>query len=129
MDEWEEDNIIAGFGGPPPPPRPVEVKTSHDRLKEAFSAVMSFPEGVTAMRQIMLDCGWTETARTYDPKTSELNPWATIYNGSQRDVWLKLREHLTPQQRALIETEDQPWVKEEATAARIAALKGRLGLT
>lgn len=83
--------------------------TLRDELEKAYAAVMSFPEGLTVLRHILGVTGYADILKTYDPQTSELNVNATLYNLSKRDVWIQIKEYLTPKQQCILE--EEPLVK------------------
>jgi hypothetical protein len=91
----------------------AKALTPHETLEKAYFSILKFPEGVLIMKHILDITGYNAPdLMTYNPATSELNINASIYNLSKRDVWVKIKEFLTPEQQAYIEkTEIQQLVK------------------
>ena len=81
----------------------IEQAIEKQRLEQAFKVVADIEAGRQVLRYVMELTGYQEKLMTYNPGTSELNPQATLYNFSKRDMWLELREFITPRQRCLIE--------------------------
>ena len=79
--------------------------TIRDELERAYSAVISSREGVIVLKHIMEVTGFNHELKTYNPATSELNIHATLYNLSKRDVWIRVKDFLTPKQQSFLEEE------------------------
>lgn len=81
-------------------------QTIREVLEKAYSAVLSFPEGLTVLRHILELTGYTtDDIKRYDPKTSELNIHASLYNLAQRDLWIEIKKYITPKQQCVLEEE------------------------
>ncbi|HEY9791440.1 MAG TPA: hypothetical protein V6D22_13635 [Candidatus Obscuribacterales bacterium] len=79
---------------------------SVEDVLRAFDSVANTPDGEIVLRAIFELSRYDKGVMTYDANTSDLNVNATIYNLSKRDVWLKFRQYLTAEKRALIENKE-----------------------
>lgn len=87
----------------------AKALTPHEALEKAYYSVLKFPEGIIVMKHILELTGYNaKDLMTFNPATSELNIHATVYNLSKRDVWVKIKEFLTPEQQAFIEQTEMP---------------------
>ena len=77
-----------------------------DDIAKLFERVASTADGVRLLRHILSLTNYDKPIMRYDAASGELNNGATIYNLSKRDVWLAIRQHLSPQSLAIIENSE-----------------------
>ena len=66
-------------------------------LAQAYKMVASTREGVEVLRHIMQLSGYKSPIVTFSRESLEVNPFASIYNASKRDVWLEVSRRLPAQ--------------------------------
>lgn len=74
-----------------------------DKLKLAYAAVMTLPEGQTVLRHVLCLSGYNEPLMMLNPVTHDVNSTGSIVNLAKRDVWYEVRKYLNPTQIYLLE--------------------------
>ena len=81
-----------------------DARAKRDKeLRNAFIIVCTKAEGILVMRHLMQTCGYEKSDTTMDPATGEINPLASIYNQSRRNVYVELRRLIPVKFRTKIE--------------------------
>ena len=67
-------------------------KSSQDKLREVIITVAKTKAGKLLFRHLYRDCGFVDTDSRINPQTHEINPYATVHNAAQRNVYVRLRK-------------------------------------
>ena len=78
-----------------------------DELKRCFNGMASWPEGLAVLREIHRLTGHNQKCMRFDPATGEINAYASVYNQGRQELWLGVRELLTPEILAKIENHQE----------------------
>jgi len=84
------------------PPEP----TPEDKLRLAYQDVTAKAPGIEVLRHIFAITGFQDRLVRTNSE-SEINVNATIYNLAQRDLWLQVRQYLSPTQIRAIENPEE----------------------
>jgi hypothetical protein len=96
-------------------------KKAEDVTAKAWDTISRSYEGIDVLKDIYQMTEYDAALIRYDPRSSEMNPYATMYNNGRRSVWLEIRAKLTPEQRSLIESEDRAWERKQELKAQAAS--------
>jgi hypothetical protein len=114
----EENEALAKFS--------EGARAKQNTTEKAWDRIVRSYEGIDVLKDIYQLTEYDGALIRFDPNTSELNPYATMYNNGRRSVWLEIRAKLTPEQRSLIESEDRAWARKEEQKAQAASALAHL---
>ena len=80
--------------------------TIERRLISDMRKVFSSDEGVRVLRWLMLECGYQARSVVVNKQTQQIYTESTIYNEGRRNLYLQLRQYMTP--KILLPVEIQP---------------------
>jgi hypothetical protein len=84
-----------------------EAKLKRDKILAAdMRKVFGSAEGQNVLRWMMVECGYQSQSVVADKQTQEIYVDSTIYNEARRNLYLQIRQYLTP--KVLLSVELQP---------------------
>jgi len=84
-----------------------EKAQARDRkIKQSMAVVAAMPEGQMILRLLKDWCGYQSTSTTADPTSTDVLLNSTIYNEAQRNIYLRLRKHMSRLAKIKIEIDD-----------------------
>lgn len=78
-------------------------QTAQDKLREVVAEVAKTKSGQLLLAHLCKDCGFVDTDSRFNPQTQEINPYATVHNAAIRNVYVRLRQFIPKEVRAIIE--------------------------